>query len=1112
MRYAHIRSASRRGRAAWLASTMLAGALAAVATTAAAQTPQPAPPPAEGAPAQAADQSAPNPEPIAPAADAPAADATEVGEVVVTGSRIRRNPVNAPTPLIQVTQEQILQSGQANVIDYLADLPALQNSFVPEDTTASLGVGGLSLLDLRGLGPSRTLTLVDGRRHAGAAYFASGAVDVDTIPRLLIRNVEVITGAASAVYGADAVAGVVNFIQRDDVEGLEIDAALGEVNSNGELNRRLSLLWGGAAFDGRLRGYVSAEYDANDAVAEADVAPFQRNVSLYQNDLDPGGTPSDGVLDLISAEGFGSINRARGGSFILSHNVTPSPASDPDIPSAACPAFNPAAPAGGFSTNCFVSDPGFSYVFAGGGFRPLDFGTFRAPAGLNRTLVQNSPDAFSIVELSNGTRLPEQEAYRFQSGFTFDLTNAIRLFGELKYVDEYSYVESTANFFDVGIRPFGATERTLVTGATTFQIGLDNAYLPAEARNLVLNNRRGAALDQRAFFRNYLADAPFRPQEDERETLRGLIGARGEFELGPLRDARWELSYSYSEVEDANLEPDRIDTERYAFAADAVVDTAGRVNGRPGEIVCRVRLLASQGIAIPIQALAATTGGNYAATDPAIAGCTPFNIFGINGVPEAQRDYIFTEQVRGFRMEQQNALAFFAGDLWDFWGAGNIGIAAGLEYRKDLFSGFIGPDSRAARTLLANVYTPTPESSYNSTEAFVEVQVPLLRDLPFVQSLSVTGAYRYADYSQFGGQDVYSLQGSWRVNDSILFRATYGTSIRQASLNELYRGPAQTFTLISDTCDRNTINATSDARVRDNRNRNCAQIGVPASFIDPSPGASVAGVNGPNPLLQPEQSTSHTISVAFTPTFLPGFSMVIDYFDIEIENAINSVGVTTLLALCTDQDALNTAACAQITRDPVTSEITAFRQGFFNYAKDRARGVDFNVGYRRDLGMWNGHELGRLNLTARGTYNIRRQAFTDPLNPSIATDLDSTFSYPRLRMQLSADYARGALGVTWNTDFQSSQEIYDDDIYVANPDSRPRQLLTTGSFTQHDLLLRYDVTSRVRLRGGVVNLFDEQPSLSALTTNDANRPLQAGQIQQFDLFGRRFFVGVNARF
>lgn len=1065
-----------------LSSSVLFGAIAA-AWTGAAQAQTPAPSPQETA---------------------------EVEEVVVTGSRIRRDPTTSPTPLQQVSREEVLQSGQANVVDYLADIPALQNSFVPEDTTGlSLGTGGLSLLDLRGLGNSRTLVLVDGRRHAGAAYFASNAVDIDSIPRLMIENVELITGGASALYGADAVAGVVNFIQRKDIDGLEVDLSVGELNSAGELNRRFSFLWGGGSEDGRFRTYLSGEYDKNEAVKDRDIRVFARNALLYQNDLDPTGAPNDGVFDVLAGYGYQSIFRPPGGVLTLSHNTTPSAANDPDIPSASCSTA-------GINTNCFVYDPGFSFVFDGGAVRGLDFGTDRVPAGLNRTNTRNSRDGRPLTD-SNVDRLPEAQARRIQGGASFELTDDIKAFAEVKYIEEENYFVAQPAFTNILISPIAAGGQSrLQGGVTNLQIGVDNAYLPDSLRTQILTNLRGGVADPRALFRNSLADLPLRPQENFRDTKRALIGLEGRFDqLWFVKDGDWEISYNRSKVSDQNDEPDTLDTERYMFAADAVVDTLGVVNGRPGEVVCRVRLNAANGVSqlMGADVLAGVAAPRaYAATDPAIAGCQPINIFGTDGVPEGSRAYLLTEQSRGFTMEQENFLAFVSGDLWDFWGAGPIGIAVGAEYRSDSFSGYASPADRPNRVILGNVYVATPERDYNSTEGFVEVQVPLLRDLPFVQSLDVSGAYRYADYSQFGGQDVYSAQLSWRVNDSLLFRGTTGTSIRVPSLNELYRSPAQTFVTITDTCSRTVIDATADATVRDNRNRNCLALGIPASYTDPTPGASTPGLNGANPLLRPEESESYTASIVFTPESWPNFNMVIDYYNIEVADAINTVNVVTLLALCTDQDTLNTAACSQITRDPTTFDITSFIQGFFNYAKETAEGVDFSARYRQDLQELTGRNWGDLTLGIRGTWNISRQSFTDPLNPDVFFVLNDTQGFPTVRFLASATWEKGPLGVTWNADYQTSIELFDNDLYATNLDSRPLSLIETGDFIQHDVTFRYDWNDRIRFRGGVVNLLNEEPSIAALVGADSFGFSAGGTVNQRDVFGRRFFVGVNAKF
>lgn len=1086
---------------------LLFGAAAAVlagAGAAHAQTAQPAPP----APAQGAEDDV----------------------VVVTGSRIKRDPATAPQPLIQLGREDLLASGEANVIDYLADLPALQTSFVAEDSGASLGTGGLSLLDLRNFGPNKTLVLVDGRRHVGSAYFASAAVDIDTIPRLLIENVEVITGGSSAVYGGDAVVGVVNFILRKDFEGAEFDVSLAQLNQDGQLNGRISTLFGRNFLDGRLNAYLSAEYEKAEEVTAADLDWLEENRVTLQNDLDPAApNNNDGVTDVILGAGYGSIARARGGTLTLARTLQPSATNDPDIGVTPC-SVSTADP---FNANCFVNDPGFTYTFNSSGIgRPMNFGTGRASAGVNRNNVLGSPDARPLNDVvGTVNRLPEAENIRVQTGFNFDVTPWITAFGEVKYVKDETFSASSPVFFNIGIRPFTSTETTRFfpgTSVSSFTIGLDNAYLDPAIRTLIQNNVRqsfaaptatapGAptttVADQRALYSNFLSDFSQRKQQNERETFRYVAGLRGDLDsVLILKNVSWEAGYTYSEAEDNNVET-LIDSERYAFAADAVIDTAG-VLGTPGAVVCRVRLRAAQGVPIPvgadIQRLRPTVR-NYSPSDPAIAGCVPFNVFGTSTVPDNVRQYVTAGQDRGFRTEQENFLAFASGDLWDLWGAGAIGLAAGVEGRKETFSGGQGPADRANRVIFGNVYTSTPESSYDAAEYFIETTVPLATDLPGFQKLEFGGAYRVSNYSNIGVTNAWSFQGTWKPIDDITFRYSRGRSVRPPQLNELFRGPAQTFVNISDNCSAPVIAATANAQTRANRIANCAALGIPASYVDPSPTTNNPGVNGPNPNLREEEGTSQTFSVILTPRFAPGLEVILDYYDIQIGNVINTVLVQNLLNLCVDNTAINAAACGLISRNPATFEINSFTQGGFNYASQRAKGIDFAVRYPLDLSDMLDRNVGSLEFGIRGNYSIRRQDFNDVFNPAIATDLDGLIGEPRVRFVTTASWSLGDFIFTWEGDWQASQEIFDDRVLIDDPDQRPPSLLETGDFWQHDFTMRYQLNDRVRFRAGVINAFDNDPSAAAELAPTASLSV-AGNSDQFDNFGRRFFAGVNVRF
>jgi outer membrane receptor protein involved in Fe transport len=226
---------------------------------------------------------------------------------------------------------------------------------------------------------------------------------------------------------------------------------------------------------------------------------------------------------------------------------------------------------------------------------------------------------------------------------------------------------------------------------------------------------------------------------------------------------------------------------------------------------------------------------------------------------------------------------------------------------------------------------------------------------------------------------------------------------------------------------------------------------------------------------------------------------------------INTVGVGNLLNLCVDNVAINAAACSLISRDPTTFQINNFTQGGFNYASQRAKGLDFAATYDVGLSDLAKREIGDLQIGIRGTYSIRRQDFNDVFNPAIATDIDGVVGEPRVRFVLESTYSLGDFAFTWEGDYQSSQEIFDSRQLIDDPDNRSPSLLETGDFWQHDFTLRHEFNDNVRFRAGVINAFDNEPSAAAELAPVAS-PSAAGNVDQFDLFGRRFFAGVNVRF
>ena len=1114
-----------------LATTVLAGVLAAGSAVA---------------------QTAPSQQPplaVAPTADPEATTAEQLDEIVVTGSRIRRDPTNAPTPLIQVGREALLNTGQTTVIDYLATLPALSNSVVPSDTTGSgLGDGGLSLPNLRSLGSNRTLTLVDGRRHVGSSG-GSLAVDVDTIPRLLIDNIEIITGGAASVYGADAVSGVLNFVLRKDFEGLEVDANLGMINQDGQLNKRISALAGKNFFDGRLNVYVHGEYEEVDEVTSNDIDWLDDAYYLGVVDSDRTAIPYDGQVDRLLYRNVLRMDTPRWGQTTLGNVQQPTDLTSPNVAYQDC--FTPRG-SWTYSANCYGVTPGKTFWYDGGTARPANFGERVGNVGINRP-YNIGGDGENIADFSTGSRVPRSESARFQAGTTFQLTNNIELYGEAKYVTEDTYDLGQPTFFDIDlVNSYGAGEANPIYATSNFDLRWsDNAFLPQNIKDAIRTNTvtpyseptltsPGQPLAPiAAQFARHSLFGPDRYQENTRELQRYVVGARGDWDqIGFVRDLAWDLGYTYGEVEIENREHG-VDVQRFAIAADAIVDTAGIVNGQAGQIVCRVQLLNAQGIPMRllddegnvIDAGIADVYGNDLRSSEygrnSIDQCTPLNVFGKGNQSADALEYVLADIGVTERNEQQQAIASISGNLWDFWGAGSIGVAIGGEWRREETSATGRDRDTAGRYLFLNGGPDFPEAAYESKEVFAELSIPLFRDSMLGEYAELSGSYRYADYSTVGAQDVYGVNLVYRPIPDITFKTSFNTSIRVPDLGENFSPYSETYlNSFTDPCTTAAITAVNDADQKANRIQNCsalaAQQGLTFDFAGATPQTTddfrpdytsgISGVLGGNAALQPEESDSFTFSTVLRPRFIPNFSLVLDYYEIKIDNVISAVSAATAAANCVNGPSLNEGACATIFRNnpdipfgigaPEGDPIGGFIQQSFNYAKLETRGLDFTANYRFDFDEMLGRNWGRLDYSIAGLYLIEQQEFYNSQDPTDFEELVSTPYFPKVRFTSSLTYTPNETwSVNWTADWQTSQDIIESRDFINNADSRYYYQTRTGNFARHDLTVRWNVREDLSVRAGVVNVFDAEQKDYLGTTLYSN----------FDPYGRRFFIGLNFR-
>ncbi|MFS0769502.1 TonB-dependent receptor [Brevundimonas sp. 2P06AA] len=1091
-------------------------------------------------------------------------ESTQVEEIVVTGSRIRRDPTTVAAPIIQIDGAALLETGMPTVIDYLATIPALSNSLVPSDTTGSgLNDGGLEFANLRSLGSGRTLTLIDGRRHVGSSAGVL-SVDVSTIPRLLIQNIEIITGGASSVYGADAVSGVVNYTLRKDYEGLEVDANYGQLVKGGDaVTRRVSALGGINLFDDRLNVYAHAEWEKADELRSNQIGWLRRGRVGLGIDADPTnlaiGPAADGFIDTGEFFNARRLDRPLWGTTTLANMQRPSPFGDPDVPVAACRSFST-------SSNCFNVDPAYTYWFDGATARLADFGQRIGSTGANRPWnIGGDGELANMTAFDAWTRFPEQESQRYQVGANLQVSDNIRATFEAKYTTEDAFDQGQFSFWDIfivdsalacGGTPFGGAARScnngnapgLIGGTSSFATRTDNAFLPANLVTAIRNNTFIPYSDPT----NTTPGAPGtavtapialhrgfgipRDQTNNREVQRYVAAFEGDYDrIGFINNANWSLSYTYGEMNNKNREtgPDAI---RFGHAMDSIVDTAGIVNGKPGEIVCRVQHLAARGIAVQEQnPNTTTTSYTDAATNPEIAGCKPLNVFGMGNQSAEALEYISASVTVNEKNVQESAVATFGGQVGDFWGAGQIGFSVGAEYRREYTEGVGRSRDTNNRLLQLNTGADFLGVEYETTEFFAELAIPLFRDSWLGEYAEFNGSYRTFDYTTAGTGDVYGLSLVYRPIQDIMFKTSFNTSFRAPNLSENYRPYGQTFVnSFSDPCDTRVIASLSGnnaAEIRTNRIANCtalaAQKGLAYDFgqatvgigddYRPAYSAGVASVLAGNPDLRPKTSESFTFSTILRPRFIPNFSLVLDYYEITIDDVIVTPSGQQIANQCVNGAQLDAVACALIRREnpnndadpfnvfkvgaPVGDPIGGFILQTLNFAKLETRGLDVTATYSLDTEEVFGKNFGRFNYSFGALWLIEQKQYTSLTNRDFFDDLTTNVFYPRLEgtSRLSWTSPNNKLSVSWLADWMASQDLVKkrDAIASGNVDQSPTDWWTTGNFVRHDVSFNYKVTDDVTVRAGVTNLTDVEP------------PLYLGFASTFDPYGRRFFVGLN---
>jgi len=946
------------------------------------------------------------------------------GEILVTGSRIQRRDLTSSSPVAVVQDEEFQLSGATNVEQVLNTLPQVIPGSTGSDNNPG---GGVATIQLRGLGTTRNLVLVNGRRYI--FYDTNQVVDLNTIPQFLVESVDVVTGGASAVYGSDAMTGVVNFRLRDDLQGVLAGGQVSITNEGDGRRWNTYVALGSELADGRGNIAVFAEYQNREEIFAGD-RDFSRRAAT-EACIAAGSQDEVGIGTIVN---FNTPGCATAGTEF---------------------GFGP----GGSSTL-----PTARFLYFGGA-------NFNNPnsAGLGNVIFtengnvrpRTGADLYNYAAV-NYLQVP-QERWLVGGYGEFEITPAVNAFLEVTFVNNRVANELAA---------------TPVTGLFNLDVaqtcGFVSAAVCAQLQQQDANETAANAGDNdpdtpgvqtlpddpgvvNTFVQRRTIETGPRNQLDERNAFRAMAGVRG-----PITDSiNYELYYSYARTRNSQTQAGNIS----ASAFQAGLDGTG----------------------------------------------TPINIFGAGTLTPEQVTAITVPTQNSDISELNVASASVAGTVGNFGlGADDIGFAIGAEYR-DVAAQFIPDFALGSGDVIGfNAGAPTA-GGYDVKEVFGELRIPIVADRPFFHRLEVNGAARYSDYSlgAVGGVTTYAAGVTFAPVPDITFRGQYQRAIRAPNVAELFGGQAVGFPPATDPCAQ--ASAATDATIR----ALCIATGVPASQVGNAGlqlNEQIEGLFGGNPNLEEETSDSWTAGVVIRPRFIPRLNITIDGYDIEIEDAISTLGggVNNILNLCYNviQDA-SSVYCQAVNRNPggvISGDQFSVQALQANIGRLTTRGVDLQVDWTLPLEFGMFSEEARFNFFFLGTY-------VDELNVTPVADLPDQVNEcagrfgtvvcdePNPEFKWTSRFSLSDGPATVSVRWRHIGSVLDDD------DSTTYFVEEIPSMDYIDFSAAFDISDNMTFTMGVNNVFNTFPTVLGDNQEQANT-----YTNTYDVLGRDFFVAVDLRF
>ena len=968
-------------------------------------------------------------------------------EVLVTGSRLTKSNVTSSVPLVQIGAEEINSRGVARIEDMVNILP---NVFVSQTAEVANGATGTSTLNLRGLGSSRTLVLIDGKRLPFGSPFSSSA-NVDMVPARMVERVDVVTAGASAVYGSDAVAGVVNFITKKDFEGFEFDYQYGtnyNANDNGYMQEKL---------------------------ADADF-------------FDPGSTTT-GAASLMSVMMGVNSEDGRGNITLFGSYEDMQSMIGKDRDTGACTLFGSSDPFCGGSSNFRRFNGTIGNGVSGTVFQELD-GTLTPFAGRS--------DQYYNYGAVNHYQRPVERWNLGASGH-YEITDSVEAYFDTTYMNNKTeaQIAESASFN----RPFETNcDNPLLTGGAG--PNGDGIMLGSITGTFDADDNFVSCLDWMAAG-NESVDVQFinshrnveggpRVSTYENSSWRAIFGFRGDIN----DDFSFDIFGQFSATEGTRISQNDLNYVRVQQALFIVDDGSGNP-------VCRD----SSGGCVPWNIFERNADGTTAVTDEAAAF-----IAGVGIVTGETEQTVFGGTIEGdfTNMGIQSPMA----------DAGLSGLI-GFEMREDKLGRLADDISKISggRGLTGTGGATLPiAGSIEVEEVFMEMSLPLITGKPMIQELGLTAGYRYSDYTTNGNgvsnsfdADTYFAGISWAPNDEVRFRFNQAVAIRAPNVFDLYVGINTGLVELApvngdgDQCSGPTPVATQ---------AQCANTGLSAAqygSVDPSAAGQFNLITGGNPNLVAEEGETTTFGVVITPSMIENLSVSIDYFDIEVTDAIGSVPAQTSYDRCLTTG--DPAFCANVTRDTAGTlhllneapdgGLSGLSQQNVNVSTFATEGVDLNVTYMLDLS-----DMGSINFDYAATFLDTGYSVAIPGDDKV--ECAGAYAGP---CGLPAPEYNHRFLATWMTPYDVAvsatwRHIGETDLYgLDDPQGYLEDAMEERNYL--DVAATYDYSENVQIRVGANNILgDDAPVTTAAGTGTGNNNTYPGL---FDV-STYLFAGVTVKF